>query len=609
MKIEEFGEFIEVRSKRKKNVKGVELELLKLTEHENNNNNKDEGISSASPTESDHGCHLDLKSVPAASKKPKNKKKRKKNKKQASCGYEASPEEEQQQQQQQKKEETYYDNYVVQITRQVPDNDNIVQHRRRRVSSRGENEDEPYKSIHWAPELVLEPSRVRTSSTGSILSKGNNWTESSYDCDCGVPGCTCYMEATNRPKWLSRSLRWKPRFGALAIMRLDELTTIDDKFHYCDAQSHLKLGSGRTVYFGLMALDGKEVAIRKLKTKQLPQLQPQLIRSLLALRHPNLLRTDQFCILKNQTYILQELIDFSLGRWLRDPAVVTQPIEKVDVCRQLVTGVKYLHDKDLCHTDLRPANVLITQIGRVVIGNYAVAPMNTENKNKSVPKRVTEMKTSSPELWRALETIWEVTSDYQSHSDIPPLGMVMFTVITNGKHPYGLTGRRESAPDAMKNMLMPKYCLNEINDVLAKELIRQMLHRDPQQRPTLREIQNSPYFWSEQQKIEHVKFVLRGPRAASIESKQLRMLIPSVGHFGDMPDELAACREANSGEEALDMLADEFMANPFDKGAFLKEIVNTWPILIELTKQYGLKFDSDEYSDQDTVGSHEESID
>ena len=106
------------------------------------------------------------------------------------------------------------------------------------------------------------------------------------------------MEATNRPKWLSRSLRWKPRFGALAIMRLDELTTIDDKFHYCDAQSHLKLGSGRTVYFGLMALDGKEVAIRKLKTKQLSQLQPQLIRSLLALRHPNLLRTDQFCILK-----------------------------------------------------------------------------------------------------------------------------------------------------------------------------------------------------------------------------------------------------------------------------------------------------------------------
>ena len=59
---------------------------------------------------------------------------------------------------------------------------------------------------------------------------------------------------------------------------------------------------------------------------------------------------------------------------------MVQPIEKVDVCRQLVTGIKYLHDKGICHTDLRPANVLITQVGRVVIGNYAVAPMNTENK-------------------------------------------------------------------------------------------------------------------------------------------------------------------------------------------------------------------------------------
>merc|ERR1719383_1177049 len=78
------------------------------------------------------------------------------------------------------------------------------------------------------------------------------------------------------------------------------------------------------------------------------------------------------------------------------------------------------------------------------------------------------------------------------------------------------------------------------------------------------------------------------------------MLIPSAGHFGEMPELLAACREANSGLEALDMLADEYMANPYDKEPFLLEIVNSWPILIELTKQYGIKFESDDSSDQDT---------
>ena len=69
-------------------------------------------------------------------------------------------------------------------------------------------------------------------------------------------------------------------------------------------------------------------------------------------------------------------------------------------------------------------------------------------------------------------------------------------------------------------MLVPKYCLNDINEsVFAKEMIRQMLHKDPSQRPTLHEIQNAPFFWTDKQKQDHVKFILRGPKADAIEKK------------------------------------------------------------------------------------------
>ena len=69
-------------------------------------------------------------------------------------------------------------------------------------------------------------------------------------------------------------------------------------------------------------------------------------------------------------------------------------------------------------------------------------------------------------------------------------------------------------------MLVPKYCLNDINDsVFAKEMIRQMLHKDPSQRPTLHEIQNAPFFWTDKQKQDHVKFILRGPKVDAIEKK------------------------------------------------------------------------------------------
>ena len=69
-------------------------------------------------------------------------------------------------------------------------------------------------------------------------------------------------------------------------------------------------------------------------------------------------------------------------------------------------------------------------------------------------------------------------------------------------------------------MLVPKYCLNDINDsVFAKEMIRQMLHKDPSQRPTLHEIQNAPLFWTDKQKQDHVNFILRGPKVDAIEKK------------------------------------------------------------------------------------------
>ena len=119
-----------------------------------------------------------------------------------------------------------------------------------------------------------------------------------------------------------------------------------------------------------------------------------------------------------------------------------------------------------------------------------------------------------------------------------------------------------------------------------------MLHKDPSQRPTLHEIQNAPFFWTDKQKQDHVKFILRGPKVDAIEKKvcfiifttfygydflsaddltlnfyiqQLRQLIPSTGHFDEMPDSLSSIRDADSGEEAIKILSDEYCQNPFDK--------------------------------------------
>ena len=124
-----------------------------------------------------------------------------------------------------------------------------------------------------------------------------------------------------------------------------------------------------------------------------------------------------------------------------------------------------------------------------------------------------------------------------------------------------------------------------------------MLHKDPSQRPTLHEIQNAPFFWTDKQKQDHVKFIFRGPKVDAIEKtvcfiifttfqgyyflsaddltlnfyiQHLRQLIPSAGHFDEMSDSLSSIRDADSGEEAIKILSDEYCQNPFDKESLIQ---------------------------------------
>jgi hypothetical protein len=581
-----------VHSRKKKNVTEFERRL-EIETRENNNSRKpefhDEGIGSASPTESEESVEVKKGQQPQTQKSKKKRKKRK-NKRSRTDSHESDNEKPDNQPSAKQTQKSAPKAIVVAS--------NDVEHRRRRKSSRGDEDGccspsfqhHTPRSVRWEPELVLEPHRVRTSSNGGILVKeSHDWSIDSYVCDCGFTDCDC-DETNNRdtPEWTSRSLRWKTRFQALAQMKTFDLNCIEGKVYYCDKQQHLKLGSGHTVYLGLTS-QGRETCIRKLKSKQLPQLQkPSHVRKLLELRHPNLIRYDEFIILKNQTYLMQELVDYSLGRWLRDRSIC-QPLEKIDVCRQLCNGMRFLHDQDIAHTDLRPANILITPVGRLTIANFGIAPMNTLNKNKPIAKRIEEIKPSSPECWRALETVWEITDDYKISSDMSPLGMVLFTILTDGQHPYGQL-RKESARDALKNLLAPRYCLNLLNNnIVAKELIRHLLHKDPACRPTIQEVLRNPFFWTETQKLDHIRHILTGPKSTAIEKKSARMLIPSCGHFGEFPKVLSAAHNADSGEEAIDALGDAFNGEE----GFLKAVLTQLPILLPLTAKHAQHEDED----------------
>lgn len=565
---------------------------------------QDDGIGGCSPTESEESieCHRQGQTNNGKNKK---KRKRKRNKKGGNLGS-SQPQNNNNYEHDSDQDEEHNSDKDTNTTTGTP-----IIHRRRRHSSNYDNASDSHecRQVHWLPELVTD--RTRTSSTGSILvKKEKDWGTQNYYCDCGEDPCDCCQDTS--VEWIQRSMRWQPRFKNLSELTKSELVNIEDKLYFCDNQYHLKLGSGNNVYFGLTP-EGREVIVRKLKTKQSPELQkPKCVRQLLEIRHPNLAKIEQFIILKNQSYMLTEVIDYNLRNWIKKETLVNS-VTPIEVCRQMCNGLQYLHYQNppIAHKDLRPTNVLITPVGRVIISNFGCAPINTLNKQKSVEKRIADITLASPEVWRSAEQLWEITGDYKVESDLPPLGMLIFATLTKGQHPYGLTRKKDSGQEAVKNIIAPRYNLNALNgNIIAKELVRGLLHKDPSHRGTIKDVLRNPIFWNEERCVKHMSYILQNVHSkVYLDKKNERQLIPSCGHFGDLPDELGFCRDAESSEELLALLEDFCAKTDPSDGVigtvekhrnFIKSVLLHFPAIISMTHKYGPDETDEDFNDTDS---------
>lgn len=91
--------------------------------------------------------------------------------------------------------------------------------------------------------------------------------------------------------------------------------------------------------------------------------------------------------------------------------------------------------------------------------------------------------------------------------DIFSLGCVYYYVISNGQHPFGDVVKRQL------NILSYEYELRMFNNpdaldnagVLAEELIKDMISKDPQRRPTAKAILTHPFFWSAERMLNFLQ--------------------------------------------------------------------------------------------------------
>ncbi|PKS12956.1 hypothetical protein jhhlp_000297 [Lomentospora prolificans] len=261
-------------------------------------------------------------------------------------------------------------------------------------------------------------------------------------------------------------------------------------------------GSFGSVYLALHAITGELLAVKQVETpapgansqndnrkKSMIEALKREISLLRDLKHPNIV---QYLGCGSSADYLNIFLEYvpggSVQTMLNSYGALPEPLVRSFV-RQIITGLSYLHGRDIIHRDIKGANILVDNKGTIKISDFGISKkleasniLSGANNNKHRPSLQGSV------FWMAPEVVKQTS--HTRKADIWSLGCLVVEMMT-GTHPFPdctqlqaifKIGGGKASPS------IPEHASQE-----AKEFLEMTFEMDHEKRPGADELMLSPF--------------------------------------------------------------------------------------------------------------------
>ena len=257
---------------------------------------------------------------------------------------------------------------------------------------------------------------------------------------------------------------------------MDDLThefpyELGNDFKYIETLAH---GAFGTVIHVIEISTKKDMAIKVINKTSSHQSSIEKVKQeisiLKQLNHKNIVKFYGFFETVNQLLIKMEYVKYgTLKKWIKNHKKITEEEASI-ILSQILSAVVYLHGKQICHRDIKPENIMLSK----------------ENDLNSI--KIIDFGLSAQHFYRLINNDYCGTYIYMAPEqiekklyfisvDIWSIGILMFMLLNNGKHPFYVKG--ETRKDFTKKIQNCKINFYNKISPMANHLLFKLLEPNP----------------------------------------------------------------------------------------------------------------------------------